>query len=407
MLRSRPSHRVWYAPLIVVVAASLVFPASSAWSHGGGFHGGGGGRGGFGGGMSRGGMPSGGGMSRGGMPSGMNRGGPSGGVSGRGPSGSVAGRGGAGPGSATRGPSGGKGPGRDGGGPGAGKGGPGRGGPGAGAPGRGGRGNFAGDPLAHGNLSADHLRSLGRGSGATNLKAQSIQSLDARGSQIRNNFYRGNWYGGRGWYNDHFHAWWPGRWYGGWGGWGVGLATGLLWADLASWGGYGQPIAYDYGTTVVYSDDAVTVAGEEVGTPEEYAESASDLANSGAEAEPADDAEWRPLGVYALANDGETKPSTFISLAVNTDGILRGNYYDAISDSSLEISGKVDPKTQRAAWTIGDKTSNVYEAGLSNLLKDETQVLVHRDGEDGKPSGKVDQMLLVRVDDGDDKAGES
>lgn len=393
MARSLFVHRVWKAPLVVVVAASLALPASTGWSHGGGFHGGGGGRGGFGGGgMSRGGGFSGG-MSRGGMPGGnfggsMSRGGMPGGSMSRGPAGS-----------AGRGPSAGKGPGRDGG--------AGRGGPGAGGPGRSGRGNFAGDPLSHGNLSADHLRSLGRGAGSTHLQAHSIQSLDARGTQIRNNFYNGNWYGGRGWYGAHFNAWWPGRWYGGWGGWGVGLATGLLWADLASWGGYGQPIAYDYGTTVVYSDDAVTVAGEEVGTPEEYAEGASDLAASGAEAEPSDDAEWRPLGVYALASDGETKPSTFISLAVNADGILRGNYYDAISDTSMEISGKVDPKTQRAAWTIGDKTANVYEAGLSNLLKDETQVLVHRGGEDGKPSGKVDQMLLVRVDDGDDKAGTS
>jgi len=56
---------------------------------------------------------------------------------------------------------------------------------------------------------------------------------------------------------------------------------------------------------------------------------------------------------------------------------------------------------------ISDKPANVYEAGLSNLLRDETQVLVHRGGEEGKPSGKVDQMLLVRVDDSDDKAGES
>lgn len=120
-----------------------------------------------------------------------------------------------------------------------------------------------------------------------------------------------------------------------------------------------------------------------------------------------DDDQWRPLGVYALARDGETKPSTFISLAVDADGVLRGNYYDAISDSTMQITGKVDQKTQRAAWTIGDKTSSVYEAGLTNLLADQTQVLVHRNSADGSPTGNVDQMLLVRVDDGDDQtAGE-
>ena len=35
----------------------------------------------------------------------------------------------------------------------------------------------------------------------------------------------------------------------------------------------------------------------------------------------------------------------------------------------------------------------VYEAGLANLTKPQTTILVHRDG------GKVEQMLLVRVDD--------
>jgi len=230
--------------------------------------------------------------------------------------------------------------------------------------------------------------------------------MENRGNTIRNNFYNGGWYGGRGWYGQHFNTWWPGRWYGGWGGWGVGVATGLLWADLATWGGYGAaPVSYDYGTTVVYSDDAVTVAGEEAGTPEEYAQQATDLAQSGAAKDAvSDEAEWRPLGVYALARDGETKPSTFLSLAVDADGLLRGNYYDAISDSSMEVTGKVDQKTQRAAWTIGDHATSVYEAGIANLLDDQTQVLVHRNDKDGSPTGSVEQMLLVRVDDGKDTA---
>jgi hypothetical protein len=60
------------------------------------------------------------------------------------------------------------------------------------------------------------------------------------------------------------------------------------------------------------------------------------------------------------------------------------------------MAGKVDKKTQKAAWTIGDKKTPVYEAGLANLTKPQTTILVHRDG------GKVEQMLLVRVD---DKAG--
>jgi hypothetical protein len=51
----------------------------------------------------------------------------------------------------------------------------------------------------------------------------------------------------------------------------------------------------------------------------------------------------------------------------------------------------VDKKTQRAAWTLGDKKTPVYETGLANLTQQQTTVLVHRDG------GSVEQMLLVRV----------
>ena len=113
-------------------------------------------------------------------------------------------------------------------------------------------------------------------------------------------------------------------------------------------------------------------------------------------ATPADDDQWRPLGVYALARSEETNPSTFMSLAIDKQGLLRGTYYDAVSDTTTNMVGKVDKKTQKAAWTIGDKKTPVYEAGLANLTKQQTTILVHREG------GKVEQMLLVRVD---DKAG--
>jgi len=85
-----------------------------------------------------------------------------------------------------------------------------------------------------------------------------------------------------------------------------------------------------------------------------------------------------------------------MSLAIDKQGLIRGTYYDAVSDTTTNMAGKVDKESQKAAWTIGDKKTPVYEAGLANLTKQQTTILVHRDG------GKVEQMLLVRVD---DKAG--
>jgi hypothetical protein len=174
---------------------------------------------------------------------------------------------------------------------------------------------------------------------------------------------------------------------------GVGMLTGLSWGDLASWGGYGgAPVAYNYGSNVCYQDDGVYVQGERVGTAEEYASQASTLAEQGGpQAQISDKDEWRPLGVYALARSEETNPSTFLSLAIDKEGLLRGTYYDAVADTTINVTGKVDKKTQRAAWTLGDKKTPVYETGLANLTQQQTTVLMHRDG------GSVEQMLLVRV----------
>jgi hypothetical protein len=194
----------------------------------------------------------------------------------------------------------------------------------------------------------------------------------------------------------------------GWGG--MGWGTGIGYAPLCSWGGYGQaPVVYNYGSTICYQDDGVYVSGERVGSAAGYAAQAATLADQGnADVKIAADDQWRPLGVFALAREEETAPSTFLSLAIDQAGILRGTYYDAVSDAQQNITGKVDKKTQRAAWTIGDKKTPIYETGLSNLTQQQTTVLVHRDAGNNGGTGKVEQMLLVRVpDQGNEPAGKA
>ena len=241
-----------------------------------------------------------------------------------------------------------------------------------------------------------------------------MNTLSARGDAVRNNFRNTNWYRDRGWYGNHFNRWWPGGWW-----FAGGMMSGLLWADLFAWGGYGMyggggggggggsgssggmsTIPYDYGTTVVYQDDGVYVQGSRVGTATEYAQQATAIASQGgADAKIADDDEWRSLGVFAMTRSQETDASNFLSLAVDKNGVLRGSYYNAVSDENSHVTGKVDKKTQRAAWTIGDKKEPVYEAGISNLTKDQLTILMH------KADGKVEQMLLVRVQQGVPGAG--
>jgi len=99
-----------------------------------------------------------------------------------------------------------------------------------------------------------------------------------------------------------------------------------------------------------------------------------------------------------VRGDEETSDKIF-QLAVNKDGVIRGNYHDAFNDTTLPVFGQVDRKSQRVAWTVGDKKTVVYEAGVANFTRDETAVLVHF----GKDN--TQQFVLVHVPQPEDSAG--
>jgi hypothetical protein len=87
-----------------------------------------------------------------------------------------------------------------------------------------------------------------------------------------------------------------------------------------------------------------------------------------------------------------TASSSIFQLAINKAGIIRGNYYDALMDTTTDVFGSVDAKTQRAAWTIGKKKDRVFEAGVYNLTQPQCPCLIHVGAQ------KTDQMMLVRVE---------
>jgi hypothetical protein len=151
-------------------------------------------------------------------------------------------------------------------------------------------------------------------------------------------------------------------------------------------------VAYDYGSSVVIYDNFVYVNGEAVATPEEFATQAATIADVGRAAPPMDTDQWQPLGVFGLIQPDEKVAQRVFQLAVDKAGVLRGNYYDAVADSTTPVYGSVDMKTQRVAWSIGEKKDIVFEAGLQNLTKDESTVLVHYGKE------RTQQMVLVRLE---------
>ena len=132
--------------------------------------------------------------------------------------------------------------------------------------------------------------------------------------------------------------------------------------------------------------------GEPAYTAEEYANQAIAIAEQGEQAQPSEKEDWISFGVFGMVKGEETEANQIFQLAINKDGILRGNYYDALSDTTLPVHGSVDKKSQRAAWTVGDRKETVYETGVGNLTEDESTMLVHF-GKD-----RTQQWTLIRLE---------
>ena len=150
------------------------------------------------------------------------------------------------------------------------------------------------------------------------------------------------------------------------------------------------PSYYDYGGNVTYQDGNVYYGNQFEASAGDYYQQASELAASDASA-PSDDTDWLPLGVFAVVEGEQKKPSMTFQLAVDKTGTVRGNCIGDVSDTMSAVQGAVDKKTQRIAWTVGDAKTTVYETGLYNLTKDEAPGLIHF-GND-----RTEQILLVRL----------
>lgn len=211
-------------------------------------------------------------------------------------------------------------------------------------------------------------------------------TLRTQGTYIRTGFRHYNTFTPA-WYNRYPGAWRAARWAA------ATVWVSATWSTVSSYCSYpATPVYYDYGSNVVYQGDAVYFDGEPALPAEQFTQLAFQYSDAGRAATPAEKEEWQPLGIFALVRGEEQTSDKIFQLAVNKSGIIRGNYYDALADNTLPIYGSVDKETQRAAWSIGEKKDVVFEAGIANLTRNETPVLVHY--------GKADtqQFTLVRLE---------
>jgi hypothetical protein len=226
------------------------------------------------------------------------------------------------------------------------------------------------------------------------------------GNATRNSFMSG--YGGSPYFNTGF---WPGRnligfgvasglggygglggGYGGMGGgwWGyspwIGNQPYGYWYGNPGWNtfansyGWNSPYYYDYGSggNVAYQGNQVLVNNQPVGTASDYAQSAADLAAITPEQMNAQH-DWMPLGTFSVATSQEDKnPVRVAQLAYdNKEGLISGTIFNRQSNNLYTLQGRVDPQTQRVAFTVGKDPNTVMETGLYNLTQNETPVLVH------------------------------
>ena len=191
---------------------------------------------------------------------------------------------------------------------------------------------------------------------------------------------------GEQWYGAHPEVWAP-----------RGMTAASAWAPT-NWaavaghlGAAAVPVAYNYGENVTYANGQIAVDGQNIGTAAEFSQQAADLAQAGAAAQTSDGDQWLPLGIFAMVRNEQQHPQLIMQLAVNKQGVIRGNFTDEVSESTQPIQGSVDPKTQRAAWTVGTNQTSIMEAGMSNLAQGVAPALIHK-------NGQTDHWLLVRLE---------
>lgn len=201
---------------------------------------------------------------------------------------------------------------------------------------------------------------------------------------VRRGFGGYGWYYSRSWYRRY-----PGAWF----------ATGVVasaWWRGAYWNAAavfshceGEPISYVYGDSVTVENGQVYVGEESVATAEQYYAEANEIADAGKETR---DVDWLPLGVFAVVTKDQERADRVLQLAVNREGVIRGNFHDTLTDSVSQVVGSVDRESQRVAFRPADKETPLVECGLYNLTQETLTVLIHFDKD------RTEERTLIRLE---------
>jgi hypothetical protein len=88
----------------------------------------------------------------------------------------------------------------------------------------------------------------------------------------------------------------------------------VAWSDIQVWIAIeSPPVYYDYGTTIVYTNDTVYSDDRAVATADQYYRQAIALAGAGGDAE-SQGSEWKPLGIFAMVPGDQKDANTLFQL---------------------------------------------------------------------------------------------
>ena len=95
--------------------------------------------------------------------------------------------------------------------------------------------------------------------------------------------------------------------------------------------------------------------------------------------EEAQQVDWLPLGVFAVARDGVPDNNMLVQLAVTKDGVIGGTATNKATGASFPVEGTVDKQSQRAVWKYTDENNQplMMETSIYNLTQSEATGLVH------------------------------
>ncbi|MBA2369926.1 MAG: hypothetical protein H0V82_13060 [Candidatus Protochlamydia sp.] len=155
------------------------------------------------------------------------------------------------------------------------------------------------------------------------------------------------------------------------------------WSTLASWGAWGwsTPYYYDdagYAYPVTASESTFANPSSSIEAPYQPVQMYPPAQSAQTTVSP--EGEWLPLGIFAVASNANTaaQSNRFIQLAVSRSGEIAGILYNSATDKAQDLTGKIDPNSQKAYWSLTSQTgSPIASTGIYNLTEDQTPFNVH------------------------------